>query len=107
MPILTVPFQCRVRYRKDSNHPGGKGFGNLSTFYVANYVTNPPKLDSLNKKQSLYTFAKYVKGTLENFMSGTDREIKREHIPRFQHSDSVRVITAILENSDVCDCECE
>ena len=74
---------------------------------MANYVTNPPKLDNLNRIQSLYTFAKYVKGTLENFMSGTDREIKREHIPRFQHSDSVRVITAILENSEVCDvCVC-
>ena len=74
---------------------------------MANYVTNPPKLVNLNRKQSLYTFAKYVKGTLENFMSGTDREIKREHIPRFQHSDSVRVITAILENSEVCDvCVC-
>ena len=50
----------------------------------------------LNKKQSLYSFSKYVKGTLENYWASTDREITSEHIPRFYHSDAVRMITNTL-----------
>ena len=57
---------------------------------------------TLNKKQSLYSFAKYVKGTLENYWAGTDRAITRNHIPRFRHSDAVRVITALLDSTVEC-----
>ena len=59
----------------------------------------------LNKKQSLYCFSKYIKGTLENYFASTDREIKSEHIPRFFHSDAVRMISNSLnylaEDSEV------
>ena len=74
-------------------------FGNLTTYSVSRYVTNPPKLANLNNKQSLYSFAKYVKGTLESYLASTDRVISRNHIPRFHHSDAVRVITSMLDSS--------
>ena len=74
-------------------------FGNLTTYSVSRYITNPPKLANLNNKQSLYSFAKYVKGTLENYLASTDRLISRNHIPRFHHSDAVRVVTSMLEDT--------
>ena len=80
-------------------------FVDLNTFYLSEHVSDPPKLASLNKTQSLYAFAKYVKGTLVNYFASTDREILREHIPRYRHSDSVRAITSMLEETvEVCVC---
>ena len=80
---------------------GGAAFGNLTTYSVSRYVTNAPRLPKLNNKQSLYSFAKYVKGTLENYLASTDRTISRKHIPRFYHSDAVREVTSMLECSIV------
>ena len=80
---------------------GGAAFGNLTTYSMSRYITNAPKLPKLNNKQSLYSFAKYIKGTLENYLASTDRVISRNHIPRFHHSEAVREVTSMLEYSIV------
>ena len=87
----------RTYYRAKAT--GSVKFGNLTTYSVAYHIPDPPKMANLNNKQSLYNFAKYVKGTLENYFASTDRVISRNHIPRFHHSDSVRVITAMLDST--------
>ena len=73
-------------------------FPNVTTYSVSRHIKEDkvPRMAGLNKKQSLYSFSKYVKGTLENYWASTDREITSEHIPRFYHSDAVRMITNTL-----------
>ena len=70
----------------------------MTTYSVSKLIDKDevPNMTGLNKKQCLYSFSKYIKGTLENFWASADREIKSKHIPRFRHSNPVRRITDTL-----------
>ena len=96
--VLCTLHSHRTFYRAKATR-SKTAFANLTTYSLSQLVSDPPKMANLNNKQSRYGFAKYVKGTLENYFASSDQDISRNHIPRFQHSDAVRVITSMLDGT--------
>lgn len=77
-------------------------FPDMTTYTLSKHIKEDsvPRMPSLNKKQSLYRFATYIKGTLENYWASADREITSEHVPRRLRSDAFRMFTDVLAETE-------
>ena len=82
------------QYRHDCQSAKADSFEKLTTYQIAEYVSDQPPVDNLSAKESLYCFAKYVKGTLDNYWASMDSRITKDHVPQFRHSDSDRAVAA-------------